>query len=214
MSAMDLAKACCDTTNEMAWLEFYRRFNRDMTVVAGAVAASNGQHSFHLYDEIVQEMYVRICNDGCRFLQLFSPRTEHEASALIRDLASKTARNFFRDAHRKKRSGGTRVSADELDFLDVSSSRKDESTEIEQQILVQDLLRRLKSTLRSSRFASRDELIFRLRFQEGFTAREIAGLPNVGLSARGVEGSIRRSVSRLKTVFDTSYEVKKFSHKF
>ncbi len=203
MSTAVLVKTCCDTTNEAAWLEFYRRFTRDMTAVVATIAAAHNERSSPLYDEIVQEIYVRIFDDECRYLRLFRAETEKEALAQIRDLAAKTARNFFRDAHRKKRSAGVAISAEELDFLDNSLMRRSESKDIEQQILVQDLLKRLKCTLRSSRFASRDELIFRLRFQQGLTAKEIAAIPDVGLTVRGVEGSIRRLVSRLRALLET-----------
>lgn len=201
ISATDLAKACCDASNDAAWLEFYRRFNRDMTAVVAAIAAAHNERSMQLYDEIMQEIYVRICRDECRYLRYFRARSEREALTLLRDVAAKTARNYFRDARRKKRFGGTQVYAEELDSLEPALLQKTEAEDIDQRILVQDLLTRLRYMLRSSRFAIRDELVFRLRFQEGLTVKEIAAIPDVGLSTRGVEGSIRRSVFRLRTAF-------------
>jgi RNA polymerase sigma-70 factor (ECF subfamily) len=203
ISTTDLARACCDTSNDAAWLEFYRRFNREMTAVVAAIAAAYHERSMQLYVEIVQEIYVRICRDDCRYLRLFKARSEREASTLIRDFAAKSARNYFRDTRRKKRSGGTQMSTEELESFEPVLLQKIEAKDVEQRILVQDLLKHLTWTLRLSRFASRDELIFRLRFKEGLTAKEIAAIPEVGLNAKAVEGSIRRSVARLRAVFET-----------
>jgi RNA polymerase sigma-70 factor (ECF subfamily) len=56
------------------------------------------------------------------------------------------------------------------------------------------LLAELDEKLRSApkEIGERDRALFWLYYLQGYTAEEIAGIPGVGLSAKGVESALRR----------------------
>jgi RNA polymerase sigma-70 factor (ECF subfamily) len=56
------------------------------------------------------------------------------------------------------------------------------------------LLEQLDQKLRSAPeiIPERDRALFWLYYRQGYTAEEIAGLPAVGLTAKGVESALRR----------------------
>ena len=198
LSAAKLAQACRDTGNLEAWQEFCRRFERRMLMAIFSVARSHNRGSSETGDEILQETYVQIVRDGCEFLEKLQFATDGEATAILCDLASKTAKTFFRKARRKKRFAGKPLPIENLDSLEFPSEKGAGALAIEQRILARQLMNKLRQARKPTRFSSRDELIFRLRYQRGFTHRQIAEIPRIGLSIIGVEKSLRRSLAMLR----------------
>lgn len=201
VSALELANACCNTQNDAAWREFYCRYHRSITVAAAAIVDLHRDYSRSALDEIVSLTYLRMFVNDCRYLHRFAPESDSEARHLLQDLATKTARNYFRDTQRKKRSPEARFVPLDLDSLETSGM--DTADAVEQRVLVEDLLKRLSCMLASSRSAAQDEIVFRRRFQQGLTINEIAASPDIRLNPRGVEASLRRSLRKLRAQFGT-----------
>jgi RNA polymerase sigma-70 factor (ECF subfamily) len=79
-SSTELVRACAGSKNEEAWAEFIRRFQ---VVIAAAVlrtARHWGEPLRPQLDDLIQDTYLKLCENDCRLLRSFQPR--HEDSVL------------------------------------------------------------------------------------------------------------------------------------
>jgi len=137
-------------------------------------------------DDIMQEVSLRISADLDRVTQLLplDPATVPSYFAVI---AANGARDWFRSRGAQKR--GRRVTS----ALDDSAHRVSQQLGLppEQSILIQ----QIESAIEAN---SRERTIFRLYYQQGYSAREIAAIPALALSTKGVESLISRLVRQLQ----------------
>jgi RNA polymerase sigma-70 factor, ECF subfamily len=178
------------------WRVFVAHFTR---VIQSAVIRSIrlcGTLTPELVDDLVQETYLRLCANDYRVLRDFRSTQGEALYGLIQAVAVSTTLDYFRGLSAKKRGAGkdpVRLdSSPDLQPADPSSQRGTERAilfgQIDQQLL----------EIVAPETASRDRRIFWLYYRHGFTAKEIAALPGMGLSAKGVESTIQRLSSQLK----------------
>jgi|ERR1700678_3753691 RNA polymerase sigma-70 factor, ECF subfamily len=186
VTAVEIVRRCLRTGNQEAWAEFVRFFQPLVTRSVLRVMRNYGASSPALVDDLAQETYMRICKQECRALQEFEHRHEESIFGYIKVIATSVAIDHFRSLATQKRRG--EVADDGTNVQAVISPRTIEHTAI---------LRELDDLL-AAKESERDRNIFWLYYRQGFTARDIASMPHLGLTQKGVESCIYRLTQTLR----------------
>ena len=182
-SINDLAKACAHTASAAEWEEFLRR----CAPLAGMVAVrvcrmwTNGS-SPAMVDDIVQEIFMRLCEQERRILREFEPRGDDSFLALLRVVSASVANDYFRRISSVKRGGKVVTSSLEDDAHPASAAGTSETARIE----------------RGALFAQLDQKLGSAAAKSPSSMARAAGLPGAGLTPKGVESALRRTASWLK----------------
>jgi len=135
-------------------------------------------------EDLVQETYTKLRENGCRLLRDFA--IEHpEAEAIlgyVKVVAANVTHDHFKHI-RSQKSGG--------DERHVSTSKVDPEARNDVNGLLHQVDEHLKRGL-TGPDAERDRMIFWLYFRLGMSCKEIACLPSIGLGAKGVGSVIER----------------------
>lgn len=192
LSPEELLVACLRGGEESAWVEFVRRFQPLIARVALRVARQWGHASATIVDDLVQETYLKLCADRCRLLQNFQPAHKDAAYGYVKVFTANLTHDHFKASSAKKR-GGTSTTGP----LDAEA-RNDGPPEpesphfiAERLLLVGQVAAFLKGAVCGSH-GERDRRIFWLYYRAGLAASEIARLPTIGLTTKGVESTILR----------------------
>jgi RNA polymerase sigma-70 factor (ECF subfamily) len=196
-SVNDLARACSRSADAAEWEEFVRRCTPLASLVALRISRlwlSNA--SCTAVDDIVQEVFLKLCEQDRRILADFEPRGEDSFLGLLSMVAASVANDYFRRIYSAKRGG--KVVIDPLGEEEAQTPPASAHPVMRMQRSA--LLAQLDERLRSApeRVGERDRAFFWLYYRQGFTAEEIAGLPGAELTAKGVESALRRIVFWLR----------------
>jgi RNA polymerase sigma-70 factor (ECF subfamily) len=167
--------------------------------VAALVAARvariwQGTASSAVVDDIVQEVFVKLCEQERRILREFKPKGDDSFLALLRVITASVANDYFRRQYSEKRGG--KVVTMLLDEEPSSMVATHNDQDAQRAVLFNELDRKLRSA--SGATAERDRALFWLYYLQGLTADEIASLPGSELSAKGVESALRRVTAWLR----------------
>jgi RNA polymerase sigma-70 factor (ECF subfamily) len=191
MSAEELIRACAESNDDAAWDEFVSRFQRAISISIIRVAYRWGQPARQIVDDLVQETYLKLCADKCHRLLEFAVRRPEEVTGYIKTTAINVAHDYFKSAYSQKRGAGrSGESLSDAEFKGAIESPTGPET-LERQILLKQIDRCLDACSVGAD-QERDRLIFWLHYQQGMSAKAIAGLPAIGLTAKGVESAISR----------------------
>ncbi len=193
----DLAKACARSTDAMEWEELLRRCAPIASLVAARVARLwLGSSNPSVVDDIVQEIFLKLCDQERRILRDFKPRGEDSFLGLLRIVSASVANDYFRRQYSAKR-GGKVVT---VTLSDAPTPKLPEAQQgsagMQKVVLYSELDRKMRSA--PGIIAERDRTIFWLYYLQGLTAEEIAELPVAGLSAKGVESALHRVTAWLR----------------
>jgi RNA polymerase sigma-70 factor (ECF subfamily) len=139
-------------------------------------------------EDILQEALGKMAESGAELAQAL-PEEEPALLAYLSILASNTARDWFRARGATKRGFKVTHSLDGLEQAAPHLFARE--TPIEKSLL----FRQIEASLEGD---PREVLLFRLHYRQGFTASEIARIPAVGLSTKGVESVLTRMRTRLR----------------
>ena len=132
-------------------------------------------------DDLTQETYLRLCRNDYRYLRSLREASDEHICAYIRRAATHTAEDYFSSIRAQKRGAG--IDAGELSWEPAAGGQTAE------EIM---LLTEVESCLDREVEHARDRAIYRLCRRQGFSPREIAEIPEINLSVKGVESCIRR----------------------
>jgi len=179
ISSSELIRACASSNNEIPWTEFIRRFHG---VIAGAVlrtARQWGEPSRAQVEDLIQDTYLKLCEDNSRLLASFRPRHEDAIYGFLKVVTANVVRDHFksgagREARRQSNrsdcgNGPNRQATGTNHALDVATQR----LQLEQ---IDKVLRQVTA----GNDQERKRTIFWLRHRQGFTAREIASILRSG----------------------------------
>lgn len=191
----EILNLCVNHARADAWEEFVRR---RQPLIAASVARIARQRGFHLpvIEDIVQEVYLKLCDRGCRILRDFQNESEDGFCAFLKVLSTNVARDRCDSLLAARRGGGKVVS------LQGDESQTPRDTAGSPQLLNQVLLKEIETVLPricKGSTGGRDEVIFWMYYQQGLTAKEISSLPTMGLTAKGVESVLIRLVHQVRT---------------
>jgi RNA polymerase sigma factor (sigma-70 family) len=189
--AADLFALCKNPRNDMAWREFCRRYHPLLVRTARRVASNYLRKDPELLADLVQDAYAKICR---KFDDLHAAARKGDGGEVpfLRTFAQNANHDYLRRLRAKKRGALVEIP------LEASFDHPSEEAamSIDEQVLVDELLRALESA--PSRNLRRDINLFRLHFEQGFSAERIARIPGIGLSHQGVDGVIRRLLQHLR----------------
>jgi RNA polymerase sigma-70 factor, ECF subfamily len=209
MAIPQLIAVCTSEPSAEAWLEFIGRFHAFIsTAITKAVVRRFGNASRELVDDLSQEVYLRLCSDNFRALRSFEFHHENSIYGFLKLIAANIAQDYFRSAATSSRGGGgiyeeKAVKTDRVVLEHVFS--RDASFGPEEKILLEEIDTRLKTHAHEPNF-ERDYAIFWLYYRNGFTAKAIAALPGVKLSAKGVESVLLRLTQWMRVALNPKTE--------
>jgi RNA polymerase sigma-70 factor (ECF subfamily) len=193
----DLAKACAHSADAAEWEDFVGRCMPLASLVALRVSRMwVSAPSPATVDDIVQEIFLKLCDQERRILRTFQPRGEDSFLGLLRIVAASVANDYFRRIYSTKRGGKVVTMA----LIDEDAQTPFDGTPPVAQMQQSALLAQLDQKLLSAPeiIPERDRALFWLYYRQGYTAEEIARLSAAGLTAKGVESALRRVTNWLK----------------
>jgi RNA polymerase sigma-70 factor, ECF subfamily len=181
-----------------AWTEFIRRFQ---PVIASAVlrtARRWGEPPRQLLDDLVQDTYLKLCEDGSQMLKSFQPRHDDSIFGYLKVVAANVVHDHFKSFMAGKRGAGQTDAIDEIVYATPKTVGADGTAGILLNLQLDEIDVILAKAL-TSKDAQRNRTIFWLRYRQGFTASEIAAIPSVGLTTEGVESVLLRLVNMIRS---------------
>lgn len=190
-SADELVRACAESGDAAAWEEFVSRFQRPISVSIIRTALQWGAVPGQVVDDLLQETYLKLCANKCQLLLEFAVQHPEAVPGYIKTIAANIVHDHFKSRHSQKRGAGR--SQESLEGIEPSAENKSLGSPgaMEQHILLRQIDRCLDACSAGPDH-DRDRLIFWLYYQQGMSAKAIAALPTVGLTAKGVESAILR----------------------
>ena len=101
----DLAKLCCDAGNLAAWNEFVCRYQKPIALAVRRKARKFGVLSPEVVDDLVQDIFLRLCADNCNILKKFVSKEPDSIIGYLVVVARNVAHDHFR-ATLAQRAGG------------------------------------------------------------------------------------------------------------
>jgi RNA polymerase sigma-70 factor (ECF subfamily) len=182
-SAAQLIVSCLEEGSPSVWREFVVRFQPLIASVILRRLRRYGDSNSSLVDDLVQETFLRLCKDDCKVLRQFEQRHEDAIFGYLKVVAASVTMDYFRGLSAQKRLGDRLSEPEEVIDVHVSTPANAE------QAL---MLREIDQCIERVSDSKRDRTIFWLYYQRGFTAKDIAKLPSIGLTAKGIESCIYR----------------------
>lgn len=181
----------CINGDATAWEEFMRRYHRLFAGVVFRTTRKWGESSPTTMDDLIQEIYLKLCADEYRLLRAYDPKHPDAIYGYLKVITANVVHDRFKALHSEKRGGDKMV--EDLTTLENQSDLDDAGSKqaMEREILLREIAAHLNASL-SGETADRDRTIFWLYYRQGFTTKAIASLPAIGLTIKGVESTILR----------------------
>lgn len=174
VTANELLGLCADRGNRQAWDEFLRRFHPLVMATVYRVAGRYTRPHPDLCDDVAQELYLKLNVSNARLLREFEPRHQDAAFAFVKVVTANVVHDHF------KRKGNVPRDETAPDDLPGPGDTNDPV-----------LIREIDDYLRQ-RVREVDRRIFWLYYRHGMTANEVAAIPAIGLTIKGVESILVR----------------------
>jgi RNA polymerase sigma-70 factor (ECF subfamily) len=206
-----LARICAYSAQAPEWEQFVRAVTPVVALAARRVSAVWGDASEGTVSEIVQEVFLKLCEDERRILREFDDRGNDSFLKLLRMITASVGTDHFRRQRAEKRGGRTHSVPLEshIPTDDVSDSKATAAVEWPSLIAQLDgLLRLYPDTV-----SARDRNLFWLYYRQGLTAEAISRIPAIGLSAKGVESALQRLTRLLRETIVNGKPKSKFPKK-
>jgi RNA polymerase sigma-70 factor, ECF subfamily len=199
-SAAELIESCLGVDSASAWREFVARFQPVIASVILRTIKRYGESNSSLADDLVQETFLRLCRDNCKALRQFEQRHEDAIFGYLKVVAASVTMDHFRGLSAQKRLGDRVAEPEEVIDMHVSTPPNAE------QAL---MLHEIDQCVERVSDSKRDQTIFWLYYQQGFTAKDIAQLPSIGLTAKGIESCIYRLTKAVRLEIAVKYRENK-----
>ena len=186
MSSEELIRACAESNDGPAWEEFVARFRRPISLSILRIAYQWGSIPQQVIDDLVQETYLKLCADKCRLLRAFAIQHPEVVLGYIKTIAINVAHDYFKSLHSQKRGRGETDQFQENAELQAPSAGFGSPDAMERQVLLKQIDDRLQRCAAGPN-QERDCLIFWFYYLHGMSAKAIATLGTVKLTAKGVE---------------------------
>jgi RNA polymerase sigma-70 factor, ECF subfamily len=206
-----LARICAYSAQAPEWEEFVRMVSPVVTLAARRVSSVWGDPSEGTVSEIVQEVFLKLCEDERRILREFDDRGNDSFLKLLKMITASVGTDHFRRSRAEKRGGRSRSVPLEPDLATNHVSDAKATAAVEWPSLISQLDGLLK--LYPGTVSARDRNLFWLYYRQGLTAEAISRIPAIGLSAKGVESALLRLTRLLRETILNGKPKQKFSEK-
>ena len=172
-------------------MEFIRRFQVVIAATVLRTARHWGDPSPSQLDDLVQDTYLKLCENNSRLLASFRPQHEDSIYGFLKVVAANVVHDHFKSALAAKRGAGQTQAIKEPIRID-SKAAISHTFDIATQRLQLDQIERVLRQVTAGKDQERKRTIFWLRHRQGLTASEIASIPSIGLTTEGVESVLMR----------------------
>jgi RNA polymerase sigma-70 factor (ECF subfamily) len=185
----DLLHLCLGSEDQELWQEFVRRTQPLIASVTIRTIRRWQEPAPSLVDDLIQDTFLKLFASDRKALRGLKNEYENTIFGYLRVVAANVVHDHFRHPPNK---------VEEIELTDdVVPSDPNGMDRMEFEHLKGDIQERLKG-LSSSETYRRDESIFWLYYEQGYTAKEISLLPTIGLSVKGVESTLQRLMRFLR----------------
>jgi RNA polymerase sigma-70 factor (ECF subfamily) len=199
LSAVDLVQKCAHSKDVDAWRELVRRFHPIIAAAVLRTARRSFEPSRQLVDDLIQDTYLKLCNNHCRLLRSFHPEHSNSIYGFVKVMAANVVHDHFKAERAEKRGAGRRTeSFSEHVQSDPEARATGSSAALERQIRLQEIDDVLVHVA-AGPDGKRNRIIFFLYYRQGLTASEIAALPALNLTTKGVESTIARMTHMIRS---------------
>jgi RNA polymerase sigma-70 factor (ECF subfamily) len=191
LSLKDIVCLCAEAADDQAWEEFVSRVGRIISLTIMRTASLWGEPSRSLVEDLVQVTYLKLWEGGCCLLRDFAIQHPDAILGYLKKTAVNATHDYFKHG-RSQSSGGDQphVSTSDVD-PEAGNEIHGSQERIAFGVLLNEIDEHLKTVLIGPD-QERDRMIFWLYFRQGMSTKEIASLPTIGLSAKGVGSVIER----------------------
>jgi len=192
MTAEELIYACAESNDGAAWEEFVARFQRPISLSIARTACKWGEDPAQVVDDLLQEVYCKLWADKCRLLLQFAHQHSDEAVlGYIRTIAINVAHDYFKSIYSQKH--GARATDQLHEEFDppAQGCAFGGPEAMDREVFLQQVHEQLQNCAVGSN-QERDCLIFWFYYLQGMSAKAIAALATIKLTAKGVEAVIFR----------------------
>jgi RNA polymerase sigma-70 factor, ECF subfamily len=186
-SLVEIVHACLKSREELAWGELIFRLQPAFARIAWRVATGAAgwkSADTNEVDDIVQEVFLKLGTRGGQTLERVPLENDASVLAYLKAMAGNVARDYFKAKYAGKRGVLQTVGEDSVRVEEFADG-PEKLGSAEKYILIKEIDRALKAD-------RRERTIFWLYYRQGLTAKEIAVIPVLGLSEKGVESMILR----------------------
>jgi RNA polymerase sigma-70 factor (ECF subfamily) len=176
--------ACALPDSGAAWEEFMRRYHHVITAAAVRVSRRWGEGTSQEIDDVIQEVYLKLCADRARILIEFRSSQPEAIFGYVKTVATNLAHDFFRRRGSNKRGLGRTTSLEEV-------AEHGSPSDAERRVALAEVERQLIAATQNEN-SGRDRAIFWFYYRYGMTAQAISELPGIELNSKGVEGVLHR----------------------
>lgn len=175
-TAEELLRVCADLGDSHAWELFIGRFHPVICATVVRTGRRYAQFQSDLCGDLVQEVYLKLSANNAKALREFVPRHAGSAFGYVQVIAVRVTHDCLKSKGFRK-NPETAIEPPDVPAPDETEWRQ--------------LTREIDECLRRTSVA-RDRHVFWLYYRQGMTAGEIAAIPAIGLSVKGVESLIQR----------------------
>jgi RNA polymerase sigma-70 factor (ECF subfamily) len=191
LSLKDVVCLCAEPCDQEAWEEFVARVGKPLSLVIRRTASVWGTPSQFLIEDLVQVTYLKLWEGGRNLLRKFAIEKPEAILGYLKKTAVNATHDYFKHGHSQS-SGGSAPHVSTFDVEPEAAQAAQGSQEkIAFEILLMEIEQHLKLCLTGPDH-ERDRMIFWLYFRHGMSSKEIASLPAIGLSTKGVGSVIER----------------------
>jgi len=201
LSAVELVSKCADANDAQAWQELVRRFHPVIAAAVLRTARRWGEPPQQLLDDLIQDTYFKLCNDDCRLLRSFQPEHSNSIYGFLRVMAANVVHDHFKAEWAGKRGAGQKTESISERVQSEPGARapaRGSSDAMDRQIRLRQVDEML-ARVAAGPDRKRNCMIFFLYYRQGLTASEIAALPSLGLTTKGVESIISRLTHMIRS---------------
>jgi RNA polymerase sigma factor (sigma-70 family) len=200
ITSAELLRECGRKLTDAAlWEKFQTRFQKLIFgyVLRGLNYRTASQDGSELVNDLVQDVYMRLVQNDGRMLRAFKGDTDFSVMAFLSRVSMSAVTDYHRYQTANKRQAAEVISID--DARRASGALKGEAVELDfASILGWIDIERLVDSDMDRKHATRNVLIFKLYYVNGFTPAEIAQFPGFQLTASGIEIVLQRLKARLQ----------------
>jgi RNA polymerase sigma-70 factor (ECF subfamily) len=179
----ELLNLCLSSDDQAHWREFVHRTQPLIASVIMNTIRRWQTPSPSLVDDLIQDTYIKLFANDRKALRSIRNEYENTIFGYLRVVASNVVWDHFRHPENK---------VEEIELADpVLPPGPDGMDRLEFARRKEQIQQRLE-TLSSSPTYQRDVAIFWFYYEQGYTAKEVSSLPNVGLTVKGVEAVLQR----------------------
>lgn len=191
LSLKDIVCLCAGPCDNEAWEEFVSRAEKPISLSIMRTASLWGEHCRALVEDLIQVTYLKLWEGGGRLLRDFAIERPEAILGYLKRTAANATHDYFKHGHSQS-SGGDNLHVSTSDVDPEAGKEVDGSQDkIALGVFLNEIDDHLRRCLTGPDL-ERDRMIFWLYFRQGMSTKEIASLPTIGLSAKGIGSVIER----------------------